>query len=636
MRSEICLIVGGPQGAGLETTAQLLTTSLARLRYGVISDREYFSNIVGRHSYIHLRASSREIPRSLKYPVQLIGAMDAETVFTHFQDLEAGGIIVYNSSVENKTVDGIPSMERDLVNRLKRMFSELGLDGSLKSLVNYLSREKDMVAAGLNYAELITGLASRVSLPAQQASRYVSAIVYAAIAAFLGLSESSINYALESRFRGKDQIISINKLIVGEVYRLVRDKYGSSAALAPSNLNHPELMVVSGNDIVAMGKIVGGLRYQSYYPITPAADESFFIEANERITCDGSDIASIVVLQTEDEISAISSAIGAALTGARAATCTSGPGFSLMVEALGWAGMNEVPVVITYYQRGGPSTGQPTRGSQSDLLFALHASHGEFPRIVISSGDHLEAFYDAIDAFNLAERYQMPVIHLLDKFLANSIVTMPSPRLDEVRIERGGLILESSGEQRRFELADLVPPRYVLGSGAITWHAGDEHDEWGHIDEDPENRERMYRRRMEKMTLADQEIPDERRLSYYGGDDTDVLLVGWGSVKGAVLDAIEELEKYGIKAAYMHLRIISPFPSRLFRRIIEKFDSGRVMVVEHNYMAQLGLLIRMITGVNIGHSIVKYTGRPIYSSELVSGVKRILSGERRVVLTHGP
>jgi len=293
-------------------------------------------------------------------------------------------------------------------------------------------------------------------------------------------------------------------------------------------------------------------------------------------------------------------------------------------------------VVITYYQRGGPSTGQPTRGSQSDLLFALHASHGEFPRIVISSGDHLEAFYDAIDAFNLAERYQMPVIHLLDKFLANSIVTMPSPKLDEVRIERGGLILESSGEQRRFELADLVPPRYVLGSGAITWHAGDEHDEWGHIDEDPENRERMYRRRMEKMTLADQEIPDERRLSYYGGDDTDVLLVGWGSVKGAVLDAIEELEKYGIKAAYMHLRIISPFPSRLFRRIIEKFDSGRVMVVEHNYMAQLGLLIRMITGVNIGHSIVKYMGRPIYSSELVSGVKRILSGERRVVLTHGP
>lgn len=248
----------------------------------------------------------------------------------------------------------------------------------------------------------------------------------------------------------------------------------------------------------------------------------------------------------------------------------------------------------------------------------------------------MEAFYDAIDAFNLAERYQMPVIHLLDKFLANSIVTMPSPKLDEVRIERGGLILESSGEQRRFELADLVPPRYVLGSGAITWHAGDEHDEWGHIDEDPENRERMYRRRMEKMTLADQEIPDERRLSYYGGDDADVLLVGWGSVKGAVLDAIEELEKYGIKAAYMHLRIISPFPSRLFRRIIEKFDSGRVMVVEHNYMAQLGLLIRMITGVNIGHSIVKYTGRPIYSSELVSGVKRILSGERRVVLTHGP
>jgi 2-oxoglutarate ferredoxin oxidoreductase subunit alpha len=636
MRSEICLIVGGPQGAGLETTAQLLTTSLARLRYGVISDREYFSNIVGRHSYIHLRASAREIPRSLRYPVQLIGAMDAETVFTHFQDLEPGGIIVYDSSVENKVVDGIPSMERDLVSRLKRVFGELGLDGSLRSLVNYLSREKNMVIAGLNYAELIMKLASRGSLPAQQASRYVSAIVYAAIAAFLGLSEGSINYAIESRFHGREQIISINKLIIGEVYRLIREGYRSPVILAPSNLNHPELMVVSGNDVVAMGKIVGGLRYQSYYPITPAADESFFIEENERITWNGSDIASIVVLQTEDEIAAISSAIGAALTGARAATCTSGPGFSLMVEALGWAGMNEVPVVITYYQRGGPSTGQPTRGSQSDLLFALHASHGEFPRIVISSGDHLEAFYDAIEAFNLAERYQMPVIHLLDKFLANTIVAMPPPSLENVRIERGKLISESFGEQKRFESTDLVSPRYVLGSGAITWHAGDEHDEWGHIDEHPENRERMYRRRMEKMALADQEIPDEKRLSYYGDDDADALLVGWGSVKGAALDAIEELRKDGVKAAYMHLRILSPFPSRLFKRIVERFDPRRVIAVEHNYMAQASLLARMVTGVNIERSIVKYTGRPIYSSELVSGVKRILAGERRVVLTHGP
>ncbi|MEM3897610.1 MAG: 2-oxoacid:ferredoxin oxidoreductase subunit alpha [Nitrososphaerota archaeon] len=636
MRDEACLIIGGPQGAGLETTAQLLTISLARLRYGVISDREYFSNIVGRHSYIHLRASSIRLPRSLTYPIQLLGAMDAETIFTHFQDVERGGVLVYDLSTENKAFDSIPSMEKELVDRLKRLFGELGVDGSIKSLVSYMSRERGIMAAGLNYADLIASFAKRIALPAQQASRYVSAIVYGAIAAFLGLNQSSIEYAIAARFRGRDQIISINKLIVGEVYQLIRERHQSPVTLAPSALNQSELMVVSGNDVVAMGKIIGGVRYQSYYPITPAADESFFIEANERIESDGSDIASIVVLQTEDEIAAIASAIGAALTGARAATCTSGPGFSLMVEALGWAGINEVPIVVTYYQRGGPSTGQPTRGSQADLLFALHASHGEFPRIVISSGDHLEAFYDAIEAFNLAEKYQMPVIHLLDKFLANTITTMLPPNLDNVRIERGRIVTVSSGAQKRFDSFEKLPPRFVLGSGAIIWHSGDEHDEWGHINEDPENREKMYRRRMEKLALADQEIPEESRLSYYGEDDADVLLVGWGSVKGAAIDSIEELGKEGIKAAYMHLRILSPFPSRLFKKIVERFDAGKLIAVEHNYMAQLAILINMRTGAKIEKSIVKYTGRPIYQNELIEAVKRILRGESRVVLSHGP
>ncbi|MEM4501582.1 MAG: 2-oxoacid:acceptor oxidoreductase family protein, partial [Thermofilaceae archaeon] len=142
MRDEACLIIGGPQGAGLETTAQLLTISLARLRYGVISDREYFSNIVGRHSYIHLRASSIRLPRSLTYPIQLLGAMDAETIFTHFQDVERGGVLVYDLSTENKAFDSIPSMEKELVDRLKRLFGELGVDGSIKSLVSYMSRER--------------------------------------------------------------------------------------------------------------------------------------------------------------------------------------------------------------------------------------------------------------------------------------------------------------------------------------------------------------------------------------------------------------------------------------------------------------------------------------------------------------
>ncbi|MCX8187067.1 MAG: 2-oxoacid:acceptor oxidoreductase subunit alpha [Nitrososphaeria archaeon] len=636
MRKEVSLIVGGPQGAGLETTAQLLTASLARMRYGVISDREYFSNIVGRHSYIHLRASSEEIPRSLTYPIQIIGAMDHETVFTHFGDIEAGGAIVYDLSTEDKSLDNIPSMEKDLTSRLRQLFSSLGLDGSIRGLIRHVSSEMKVLPVALNYPELIMRIAEKISLPAAQAPRYVSAVVYGAIAALLGLSFNSIDYAIKTRFRERGDMVSINRMIVGEVYQMVKDKYDLPFSLQPSGLDHSEIMVVSGNDSIAMGKIVAGLRFQSYYPITPAADESFTLEANERISVEGVDLGAITVLQTEDEIAAMASAIGAALTGARAATCTSGPGFSLMVEGLGWAGMNEVPVVVTYYQRGGPSTGQPTRGSQSDLLFALHASHGEFPRIVITSGDHLEAFYDSIEAFNLAERYQMPVIHLLDKFLANSIATMPLPKLDHVRIERGKLVKEAVGERKRFDSSYPIPPRYLLGSGAITYHAGDEHDEMGHIDEDPENREKIYRRRMEKLRLADEEVPEEKRVFYYGDEAAEVLLVGWGFVKGVALDAIEELKRDGIRAAYMHLKFFSPFPSRFAKKMLEKFEAGKVISVEHNYLAQAAVVVKIHTDVKIERNIVKYTGRPIYLSELVGAVKKILGGERRVVLTHGP
>ncbi|MGC8556071.1 MAG: hypothetical protein ACP5NG_03585, partial [Conexivisphaera sp.] len=300
-------------------------------------------------------------------------------------------------------------------------------------------------------------------------------------------------------------------------------------SLDPPSIGLGELLVASGNDVVAMAKIVGGLRYQSYYPITPAADESFTLEEYESLHGEGYD-SEIVVLQTEDELAAVNSAIGAALAGARSATATSGPGFDLMVEGLGWAGMNEVPVVVTYYQRGGPSTGQPTRGAQSDLLSSVFASHGEYPRIVLASGDHEEAFYDAIDALNYAERYQMPVIHLVDKFLANTIATIQVPDISRIRIDRGKLTGEVSGEYKRFDMSSPISPRAFLGQ-AVMWYTGDEHDEAGHITEDSENRIRIYEKRMRKLELADSEIPEERRASYYGPEDADFLLLGWGFVR---------------------------------------------------------------------------------------------------------
>ncbi|MEM3732645.1 MAG: 2-oxoacid:acceptor oxidoreductase subunit alpha, partial [Candidatus Bathyarchaeia archaeon] len=340
----------------------------------------------------------------------------------------------------------------------------------------------------------------------------------------------------------------------------------------------------------------------------------------------------IIVFQAEDEIAAIASTIGAALTGVRSATATSGPGFSLMVEGLGWAGMNETPIVITYYQRGGPSTGQPTRGSQSDLLSALFASHGEFPKIILASGDHTEAFYDAIEAFNLAEKYQTPVIHLLDKFLANTIATIDVPKISSIKIDRGKLSLKNE-KYKRFNVSELISPRAFLGE-TVMWYGGEERDEYGHTVEDSINRKVMYEKRMKKLELADEEIPYEKRAIYYGSEEAEFMLVGWGYVKGVALEAIEELSKKGFKGAYLHLRMFSPFPSNYIELIMKKFNGVKILI-EHNYSAQAGKLIKLNTGISIENRIVKYTGRPMYTHEVIQAVEKVLKGENRVVLSYG-
>ncbi|MGC9116503.1 MAG: 2-oxoacid:ferredoxin oxidoreductase subunit alpha [Conexivisphaera sp.] len=626
------MLLGGPQGGGLETSSQVLTWAFARAGYGIISDREYFSNIRGRHSYIHAEASATELPRSLRYPVHLVAAMDAETVFTHFGDLQRGSYLVYDQGEDGSDFSKIPSMEPELRERLRNAFREAGIDGTLGSLVRWLSQSRGVVPIGISYASVLSDAQKGAGIVASQASRYVSAILIGAVAGLAGLSDGAVSYGLARRFPRKE-LYEHNLYIVRSVMSQVREKFGSPLSLDPPSIGLGELLVASGNDVVAMAKIVGGLRYQSYYPITPAADESFTLEEYESLHGEGYD-SEIVVLQTEDELAAVNSAIGAALAGARSATATSGPGFDLMVEGLGWAGMNEVPVVVTYYQRGGPSTGQPTRGAQSDLLSSVFASHGEYPRIVLASGDHEEAFYDAIDALNYAERYQMPVIHLVDKFLANTIATIQVPDISRIRIDRGKLTGEVSGEYKRFDMSSPISPRAFLGQ-AVMWYTGDEHDEAGHITEDSENRIRIYEKRMRKLELADSEIPEERRASYYGPEDADFLLLGWGFVKGAALSALSALSADGLRGAYLHVRMFSPYPAKLVARVMSRFKPDRIIAVEHNYEAQGARLARMNTGIEVSRRILKFSGRPIYSDELARAVKSVLSGSEVEVLSYG-
>jgi 2-oxoglutarate ferredoxin oxidoreductase subunit alpha len=397
---------------------------------------------------------------------------------------------------------------------------------------------------------------------------------------------------------------------------------------------------LTGNQAVAMGKVLGGCRVQTYYPITPAADESEYLEAHEILKTNNGSQESILVLQTEDEIAAINSASGACLAGARAATSTSGPGFSLMAEGLGWAGNNEVPVVITMYQRGGPATGQPTRHSQQDLRFAMHAAHGEFARIILASGDIEECFYDAAEIFNLAEKYQVPAIHLLDKGMANSSQTYPVFDYSKVKIDRGLIVTEKTLEGQTYKRFQYTPtgisPRAFLGTkNAVQWYSGDEHNEMGNINEEPTNRRKMMDKRTDKLALIEKDIPAEFKVNFFGDPNAENIVVSWGSPKGAILEAIHQLKAEGFNVGFLQVRLILPFPASQVSKLLS--GKKRIIDVEDNHNAQLGGVVTENTQIKPTHYILKYTGRPMTVTEVYQALKAVVTDKaaQRQVLMNG-
>jgi len=289
-------------------------------------------------------------------------------------------------------------------------------------------------------------------------------------------------------------------------------------------------------------------------------------------------------------------------------------------------------VVVSLYQRAGPSTGLPTRHAQGDLRFALHIGHDEFPRIILASGDIEESFYDVTKAFNLAERYQVPVIHLLDKSMANADQTCIMFDPNEVKIDRGSLIrgqVKGAAEDKgfkRFEFTKTgISPRPVIGAkGGIFWNSGDEHDEKGHISEDPTNRMMMMEKRMGKLEVAASEIPLEDKIRFYGPEDAPITVVSWGSPKGAILDAMDALrEQDGISVNFLQLRLMSPFPTEEVKEALS--SSKKLVDVEMNYSGQFAGLMREMTGISADYHIVKYNGRPMSCEEIYDALKQISS-----------
>jgi 2-oxoglutarate ferredoxin oxidoreductase subunit alpha len=496
------------------------------------------------------------------------------------------------------------------------------------------------------FFQLLKEFAQEANDPAlSRLTRMVNVMALSASMAIMDFDSEVLARAIQFIFRTKKKVADLNVQACVHTYNYAKAKFAGSNFSYRLKIKppQPDMIIVQGNQSSALGKMVAGCRFQTYYPITPASDDSEFLEANEILDLyDSGKKGSTVVIQTEDEIAALTMAIGSALTGARTATATSGPGFSLMAEALGWAGMNEVPVVISLYQRTGPSTGLPTRHEQGDLNFAINAGHGEFPRIVFASGDIEESFYDTMKVFNFADRYQMPVIHMLDKAMANSLITCKNFNVKKIAIDRGLRVKQITEKDKgvadnylRFKLSNNpISPMVVLGTkNAIFWNSGDEHTEEGHITEDPEIRVQMMDKRMTKLDVAIKEIPDEDKAVAYGSGDT--VIISWGSTKGAILDAMDILAAEGMRVKYIQVRLMHPFPSELVKSMLK--DAKTVIDIEMNYTGQLGSLVRQHTGLEANYHIVKYNGRPMSLDEVYNGVKRIIRGDapRRQVLKSG-
>jgi len=633
--SDFTWMIGGPQGSGVETAANIFSQVFSKMGYQIFGKREYYSNIKGEHSYFAVRVSDKQIRSSIKGTNMLI-AFDAETIFRHANDVLENGIIIYDSTLENIKVSDVITFDNDFKERMEGFLKSNNKENTIKGILE-LASERGASIHSVSFRSLLAELSEKIENPRIKTMiRMFNVLGVSLSLGLLMIPTEKLTESINSIFSKKKAIADMNVSAANFAYNYAAAKFGSTDLKFNINEIKENTLLVQGYYGTSIGKIIAGCRFQSYYPITPATDESNFLETNEILEINEDRPGSTLVIQTEDEISAIGMAIGSSLTGVRSATCTSGPGFVLMIECLSWAGINEVPVVITFYQRSGPSTGLPTRHGQDDLLCAINSGVGEFPRIVYASGNVSDSFYDTANVFNYADVFQVPVIHMMDKFIASSVTTCQ--RFDEtkVNIDRGKLLHEPpSNAYKRFEhTADGLSPRSKIGlENGIFWNTGDESDVEGHISEDPVNRVEMMDKRQSRLDYILEKIPESEQIVKHS--DGEFCVVSWGSTQGPILDAIDMLKNEGINIGFVEIKLLHPFPKELLKKSFS--NSKTIIDVEANYTGQLGSIIKQNLEKDPDYYILKYTGRPMTCTELYDTLKKIVNNnaEKREVLTYG-
>ena len=626
--------LGGSQGRGINKLATLFTTCCARLGMQVYSRREYHSNIQGRHSYYDLSYGTEPVYSHSEKPDMAV-CLDPESLCRHALVLPQGGWLIYPDDGLETPITRLGYLDEGLRNTLGVMLScpaeTLTVDTVLEQ-----ARHNGVECLAIPTTAFSQSLATELGLKRQDAQHYINTAMVAVSAALLGIPAPLFQQELERR--------STSSSIWERNRHAAALAYTHAATLACQPIANPlqgtppaegQSLLLNGYQSVALGKLAAGLDFQTYYPISPASEESEYLLQSLPLlaeTCDGQ---APEVVQVEDELAAINMAAGAALTGRRCATATSGPGFSLMTEGLGWTGMNEVPLSISLYQRGGPSTGMPTRTEQGDLLFSICGGHGEFPRMVLASGDIEECFYDAAAALDYAAHYQMPVIHLLDKHLTSAVQTTPRfSRLTDTTFEERRVVPTPGEAVARFAWsADGISPRPHIGTADEQhWTTGVEHDVFGGVSENPHNREQMMEKRAAKLQQALADIPLSDKIHSYGDANAPVVVLFWGSVKGAALDAMRRLQARGKSVHLLQMRLLWPFPTAELTQMLD--GNRRLVVVENNFSGQLASLLRSQTGHDYAHLVLKYSGRPLAGAPLAEVLEQLHEGhpQKRWVL----
>jgi 2-oxoglutarate/2-oxoacid ferredoxin oxidoreductase subunit alpha len=576
--SDVSVIVGGQGGDGTLTVVDLLARYFRKRGLYVYTSRNTLSRIRGGHADASVRAC-RDPRAAIKAKADLLLAFDQEAIDVVRADLDPDALVLYDSTA---------------------------------------FKAEYPTSLGFPFATMVGG---QLGQPI-----YKNTAAYGAISILMGFDDAVVRQVIEERFKRRGAEALDKNLKALEI--------GRQAALAvPSAVNRwslvegeaHDLILTTGNQATALGFVVGGGRFFAGYPITPATE---IMEYLMRYLPNYHG----VVRQGEDELASINMVIGAATTGARAMTSTSGPGLSLMTEGIGHAGTAELGVLIADCQRVGPSTGQPTRHEQSDLAHLAHLGHGEFPKFILAPGSAEDCFYLTVDALNLAEKWRLPVILLLDQALCQNASTVHTFDLSKVKVERPSVLTaEQVAKLAEYKYYAFSPngisPFAPVGTPGVTSQiTGNEHDEWGHVSVNSTNRHKMMEKRMGKLVQARDELPRPR---YFGRKEARIGIIGYGSTSGPILEAMDLLDTEGISTKYLQARTLFPVQQETLAPFFDSVDVA--YVVEHNFTGQLARLVReeLPQYHTKLRSILKYDGFSFRAPEIAGPIREGVHGTKR-------